>query len=166
MWHGSVPLLVVANTDTLRSSTWQPVRYLSCSSCTSPIATPPYTTTFSTVGYNQHSCIDTAYVMIKTFTGGEVNIPTGFTPNGDGKNDVFYILADKEAAMLTDFAVYDRWGKAVFHVSHVIPNTPVYGWNGTVNGMEASAGTYIYHVTVQFADGSQKLYQGTVVLIK
>jgi gliding motility-associated-like protein len=167
MYGTSTPLVLNANGGTVTNAAWWPNQFLSCANCLAPVATPDYSLGYQAEARNQYFCIDTAYAVVKTYRGPpDVSIPSAFTPNGDGVNDVFYILGVKDAALIKNFAVYNRWGNAVFRVSNVVPNTPVYGWDGSVNGVKAQQGTYVYEVTMQFADGSQKNYKGTVVLIR
>ena len=69
----------------------------------------------------------------------EVEIPTGFTPNGDGKNDFFEIrgIENYEENVLV---VYNRWGNKVFEKSQYAND-----WEGTNNsGDPLPAGTYFY----------------------
>jgi gliding motility-associated-like protein len=67
-------------------------------------------------------------------------IPSAFTPNGDGLNDVFYVMgliSDKKFS----FEVYNRWGERVFATND--PNT---GWDGTYNGKIVQDDIYVYKV--------------------
>ncbi|MEM9992476.1 MAG: gliding motility-associated C-terminal domain-containing protein, partial [Bacteroidota bacterium] len=65
-----------------------------------------------------------------------VYVPTVFSPNGDGQNDVFEISMGD--ALIEQIQIYDRWGNLV-HTGTSI-------WDGTVCGQQANAGTYIYQV--------------------
>lgn len=87
-----------------------------------------------TVGY-------TAYADIKTFGPGVVDIPNAFTPNDDGRNDIFYIIGEKEITQLKEFIIYDRWGRTMFKTSNALANDPHFGWNGYTNGIRAEPGT-------------------------
>ena len=96
-----------------------------------------------------------------------MSIPNAFTPNHDGKNDVFYILGNNEVQMVKSFQIFDRWGQAIFNTSNTAANDPSYGWKGTVSGgKEANSGTYVYVVNVEFKDGHTEVFKGTVVLVR
>ncbi|HMT30161.1 MAG TPA: gliding motility-associated C-terminal domain-containing protein [Bacteroidia bacterium] len=88
------------------------------------------------------------------------NIPNVFTPNMDGKNDVFTF----EAANITDLevSIFDKSGKLIYKWNGLDK-----GWDGkNLAGQEVEGGTYFY---VIFATGSgqQKHQQGgTVTLIR
>ncbi len=150
----------------LQQFTWQPTEYLSCSNCLTPVVTPPYSMEYSFIAQNENQCLDTAYAQVKTFAGGYVDIPNAFTPNGDGRNDIFYILGSRDIVGLKEFSIYTRLGQPVFHVGHVPANDPRYGWNGMFKGQQAAAGTYVYYVIVELAGGGSQLFKGTVVLVR
>jgi gliding motility-associated-like protein len=150
----------------LNSYTWTPAEFLSCINCLTPVASAPYSMKFAFIAQNEYTCIDTVYADIKTFAGGNVDIPNAFTPNGDGLNDIFYILGSKDIRLIKEFAVYNRYGGKVFVKSNFPANDPAFGWNGNINGTHGEMGTYVYFAIILFNDGSQREYKGTVVLIR
>lgn len=149
-----------------RSYVWKPSQFLSCFNCSSVIVRPPHTVSYQLVALNENSCTDTASAVVRTITSGIVNLPNAFTPNGDGLNDIFYILAGSDVSMVKDFEIYSRWGEKVFQVGNVPANDPQHGWNGTVKGTPAPTGTYVYMVTVALPGGTQQFFKGTIVLIR
>ncbi len=86
-------------------------------------------------------------------------MPNAFTPDGNGKNDLFRI-PPKTTMTLNDFSVYDRWGNRVFKTRDIGK-----GWDGTMNGMPVPAGTYIYIITGHDLNGAI-LAKGTVLLLR
>ena len=89
-----------------------------------------------------------------------------FSPNGDGKNDVFYILGGPQGSTIRNFSIFDRWGMMVFGMNEVWPGDPSFGWNGYLKGAPAPAGVYVYTFSVTFAGGEQQVYKGTVILLR
>lgn len=90
-----------------------------------------------------------------------LNFPNAFTPNGDGKNELFRpgSFCPMSKYVLT---VYDRFGKTVFHSTN-----PAEGWDGRVNGKKADMGTYIYYcIYNDFMLKMDLMLKGTVTLIK
>ena len=79
-------------------------------------------------------------IQTKTKQDPLVVFPNAFTPNGDGKNDIFRIPA---AVPLTSirFSVYNRWGRLVFST-----NNNSSGWDGSLGNKPQPAGTYIWMV--------------------
>ncbi|ULQ54645.1 gliding motility-associated C-terminal domain-containing protein [Flavihumibacter fluvii] len=87
--------------------------------------------------------------------------PSAFSPNGDGKNETFTLLSSY-ALKYYQLRVFNRWGQQVFFT-----NDYQKGWDGTLNGIEAQPGTYIWKADMQ-VQGKNELVQrkGTVQLIR
>jgi len=83
-----------------------------------------------------------------------LNIPTGFTPNGDGLNDVLEILGS-ERCLPIDITVFNRWGQIVY--SKVDYDN---SWNGNSNSGEAIPdGTYFLRVDFHNVEDQRLSYQ-------
>ncbi|HVS95916.1 MAG TPA: gliding motility-associated C-terminal domain-containing protein [Puia sp.] len=89
-----------------------------------------------------------------------VYFPSAFTPNGDGRNDVFRPVF---AGPTSDFklAIYDRWGRAVFETGD-----PFKGWDGSAGGNLQPAGTYAWVCTYRLYQQPERMQRGTVILIR
>ena len=163
---GNVQLFPQSEGGGIVSYVWKPAAYLSCAFCPTPTAAPPHTTLFELQGTNEFYCTDTALAWVRTHSGEGVYIPDAFTPNGDGKNDVFYIVSGPEVTTVKSFGVYNRWGQQVFSMQNFQANSPVYGWDGRVGGKNAPSQVFVYYVTVLLKGGAEKTYKGTVTLIR
>jgi gliding motility-associated-like protein len=127
----------------------------------SSATTPTYPSTKATT---TASGTDTFYLMVVDSASGctatasvtgYVQLPGGFrmanafTPNGDGKNDVFYPVPNggkfTTSNKVTAFRVYNRWGQLIY-------DNPGAGWNGEVGGTGQPTGTYSYFVTIERPD--------------
>ena len=135
---------------------------LSDRNISNPIATPSKTTLYTVFGYDQYGCLDSAYVTIYVDSTMVEDAPTGFTPNGDGLNDVYHLVGLKYRT-LVDFRIYNRWGQQVFYTTD-FKN----GWDGTFNGVAQDVGTYFYTIVVARpgGDGEDKVYKGELTLIR
>ncbi len=103
--------------------------------------------------------IDTPATVCKTCSFPEDSIPNVFTPNGDNINDKFYVPGDGLTELSCE--IFDRWGLKVYEYS---PDREF--WNGeTINGENASAGTYYYMVNATCNDAKKKV-KGFVQLLK
>lgn len=166
VFRGSpVPLHFAISGDQAISYEWSPPQSLSCVNCPDPIATANYSQQYELVVQNQYGCSEKGYGRVDRVTGGRVNIPNAFTPNGDGRNDVFYVMGSQDIKIIRNFSVFDRWGMIVFQEKNVPANDPVFGWNGLRNGKPLTAESYVYIVVIEFKDGSEQVYKGSVVLI-
>jgi gliding motility-associated-like protein len=90
----------------------------------------------------------------------EVFVPSAFTPNSDGRNDILRPIA-VGMQRIELFNIYNRWGQLVFSTS--VNGT---GWNGTVNGQQQGAGTYVWMVKAINYNGAPYVQRGTAVLIR
>lgn len=92
----------------------------------------------------------------------DVYLPSGFTPNGDGLNDVFKGTSHCPIAEY-HLVIYNRWGKSVFESSNIN-----IGWNGILNGQLAETGAFVYKVSYRNSntENTLKIVSGTVVLIR
>ncbi|MFT3885937.1 MAG: gliding motility-associated C-terminal domain-containing protein [Flavobacteriales bacterium] len=90
-------------------------------------------------------------------------VPSAFTPNGDGTNDVFTPAVDGEL-MSYDLMILDRWGLPVFHSTQ--PGQP---WDGTLNGARLPDDVYVWRLRYK-ALGSHGLQEerllGSVTLLR
>jgi gliding motility-associated-like protein len=160
-----VPLHFQLSAGRAISYTWSPVESLSCSTCSDPVATVRFSQQYELDVQNEYGCIEKGYARINSITGGRVNIPNAFTPNGDGRNDIFYVMGSQDIKMISSFSVFDRWGMAVFSEKNVPANDPVFGWNGLHGGKPLTAESYVYVIVIEFNDGTKQVYRGSVVLI-
>lgn len=102
-------------------------------------------------------CVDTTSKSIQVVLFPV--LPTAFTPNGDGENDVFIIRGGPFESV--DFRIYNNWGQLVFSTDN-----PDEGWNGEYNGQEAPLGVYTWTFTVNVAGGRVFIKEGDVTLIR
>lgn len=144
---------------------WEPSENLSCTDCLNPLATSQPSAQYKLTVQNEYLCTASAYAVVKTYTGRKINIPSAFTPNNDGLNDVFYIMAGKEVKRVVNLSVFNRWGEKVFESTNSPANDRSYGWNGIFKGKPAGSGTYVYLTTVEFTDGKEQ-FKGTITLIR
>src|SRR6185436_20788105 len=68
----------------------------------------------------------------------EILVPTAFTPNNDGLNDLFQFFT-RGIAEITSVKIFNRWGELVYYS----PNGET-GWDGTYKGLDCEMETYVY----------------------
>jgi gliding motility-associated-like protein len=91
----------------------------------------------------------------------EVFIPNAFTPNGDGKNDIWRIVT-ATGIELKQLVVYDRWGNKVWSASDITQ-----GWDGTYGGKLQDLNTFYYLFSYRCVnDGQDYLKKGDVILMR
>ena len=163
---GNVQLLAQVQGGKLSYYIWRNDPFLSCLDCLTPIVAPMFTHEYLFIAHNEFSCFDTAQAIVKTFTGGIINIPTAFSPNHDGLNDIFYILSGAGISFIKDFTIFDRWGAKVFQSKRFLPNDPRYGWDGTSKGVESAPGAYVYIIIISDENKKDRVYKGNILLMR
>lgn len=153
------PLQLTATGST--SYTWDPIKWLSNSFIPNPVSFPTDNILYTVKVSDSAGCFATDTINVKLFKiKPDILVPSGFTPNGDGLNDVFRPIAIGMKYMAA-FRVYNRWGQLLFSTTR-----EGHGWNGQFGGNAQDAGTYVW-----FAEGvnylDKKIHRkGYVVLIR
>jgi len=106
-------------------------------------------------------CADSAFITVRVFkTSASVFVPTAFTPNNDGRNDVVRPIA-VGIKKINYFSIYNRWGQLVFTTS-----INGKGWDGKISGREQNSGVFVWMVSaIDYLDKPIFL-KGTVTLIR
>lgn len=90
-----------------------------------------------------------------------IRFPTGFSPNGDGRNDLFRVVNGEEITRYS-LMIYTRYGEKVFE-THTVGE----GWNGMVNDIPLATGTYVYECIYKTSANEPEQEQyGTFVLLR
>jgi gliding motility-associated-like protein len=103
---------------------------------------------------------------IKAFYQSHFRVPNVFTPNSDGINDYFYVIAGRDVKKINLFQVINRWGEKVFETQNAEPNTYQFGWDGTKNNKPLPQGTYVYYIVIELIDGRNETYKGNITLVR
>jgi gliding motility-associated-like protein len=106
-------------------------------------------------------CLDSATLLVKIFrTNPRIFVPTGFTPNGDGRNDILKPIA-VGIEKIEYFRVYNRWGQLVFSTT-----TNGHGWDGRISGKPQTTNTFVWLVKAVDYTGKSVFEKGTATLIR
>ena len=144
---------------------WEPAEGLNNPNISNPLASPSKTTNYQVKVTNQNGCF--AYGSVLITVNQQVFVPNLFSPNGDGKNDVFKIYGDGVAEIFLQ--IRDRDGNVVFETNN--PQVAFnQGWNGTFNNRNLPPGNYYWTLSGLFADGGKVITEnensGIVTLIR
>lgn len=150
----------------LDSIQWTNGAVLSCTDCLTPTATPLGETTFLVTVFKD-GCLDSDSIKVFVELGDSpVYVPNAFSPNGDGVNDFFRIYPGPAVTRVKSFLVFDRWGELVFKYRDFDPKDPARGWDGSLDGRPMNPAVYVWYAEIEFADGSSKIFEGDVTLIR
>ncbi|MFY0252329.1 PKD domain-containing protein [Chitinophaga sp. 30R24] len=140
--------------------TWTPPDGLDNSNIANPVTTYNHDITYTVTAYTQEGCPGTDNIFVRFILGPDIYIPTAFSPNGDGQNDIFRPLPVGIVSM-EFFRVFDRWGNLMYSSTAYLK-----GWDGTLNGQMAPVGTYVWVVQGKDINHNTIQRKGVVTLIR
>ncbi|MBX7227393.1 MAG: gliding motility-associated C-terminal domain-containing protein, partial [Chitinophagales bacterium] len=145
---------------------WTPTDYLSCVDCAQPTTTPLFDVVYTLVVEDQQACTATDNIGVLVEKTRDIFVPTAFSPNGDGTNDVLQVMPAKSIERVNLFQVFNRWGEKVFEASNYVPQIDTNGWDGSYKEKLQNVDVYVYFVEVTFIDGITGSAKGQVTLMK
>jgi gliding motility-associated-like protein len=112
--------------------------------------------------HDDHSCQDSALALVAYDNCCKPFIPDAFTPNGDGRNDVYRVMF-KGDMKLIGFSIFNRFGQRVFYTTDTKAS-----WDGTFNGIKQDMGTYMYYIKAICGNKGDNVveFKGDVTLIR
>jgi gliding motility-associated-like protein len=140
---------------------WTPSAGLSCADCATPIAQPMQPTRYIVNTVTGLNCVPADTVNIYLSYNRSLFVPTAFSPNADGNNDLFRVKA--KGVAVSNLQVYNRWGQLIFEANDVSR-----GWDGRFKGELQPAGTYVYVVNYAYYGREAEMLQqkGTFTLVR
>jgi gliding motility-associated-like protein len=110
---------------------------------------------------DRFGCQKTAIKDITIYASCYLAVPTAFTPNGDGRNDVFRVLNAVKAEDL-ELTVYNRWGQLLYRTKDWKQ-----GWDGRIKGELQPSAAYVWLLRYRDRDTKKQVTQkGTVMLVR
>lgn len=143
------------------SYVWAPATGLDRPNSDAPTARASSNQEYLVYVTGEQGCIitDTQFIKIENKEVKKVAVPTAFTPNGNGTNDVLRPLG--ELSSLDYFRVYNRWGKMLYQTTTVGD-----GWNGKLSGVVQPSETYTWILSGKTTDGQPVKLSGKTVLVR
>ena len=140
---------------------WRADPGLSCTDCPFPVARPVRSTTYRLSLTDGRGCVFRDSVRVLVDPRATYYLPTAFSPNGDGVNDVWCFFPGVGVARVLELRVYDRWGG----LRYAARDGEV-AWDGRVGGADAGAGVYGYAGVMELVDGRREVLGGSFVLVR
>ncbi|UKN03392.1 gliding motility-associated C-terminal domain-containing protein [Paracrocinitomix mangrovi] len=142
------------------SYSWTPDEDLSCSDCPNPIANPIQDTYYCVTAQDANGCVSTeCMTMFVEIVCGDVFVPSAFSPNNDGENDVLCVYSDCIKTMT--FTIYNRWGERVYET-----NNMNICWDGTWKGKALNSAVFVYVLDGYLINGEPVNQKGNISLIR
>lgn len=139
---------------------WSPISGLNDATIASPLATLYSDQTYVLTVTNDQGCAASDTIRIKVFDEANIYVPSAFTPNGDGKNDVLHFFAPGFKQLLY-FRIYNRWGQLLFETKNLND-----GWNGTYKQNFLAPDVYVWVAAGIDANNRKQEKRGTVLLLR
>ncbi len=118
---------------------------------------------YSVTVTNEFGCTETDEMIVLEQCPTKIFMPNVFTPNGDGRNDVFGVLGSD--LVTVHLRIFDRWGSLMFETTNLEE-----GWNGTSRGKELPTGIYTWMLAFTgYGENGQEISEvrsGDVLLIR
>lgn len=167
VYRGEPTILQPVNSgDKATTIVWTPTQGLSCTGCLTPVLTTNVNGLFKIVGTTALFCKDSATLQVNAYYRSHIALPNAFSPNGDGLNDVFYVIAGKDVKQVKQFQVFNRWGQKMFEKTNGKTNDINFGWNGYYNGQLVAQGTYVYQIVIELLSGELEIHKGNISVLR
>jgi gliding motility-associated-like protein len=146
---------------------WTPDTYLTCTDCEQPIcAVPLNTTNYTLVITDAKGCTTSDNLLVTVEKPYIIYVPTAFSPNGDGTNDLLQVMPAIDLEKVNVFRVFNRWGEMVYEAYDFVPAYGQFGWDGYLKGNKSPLDVYIYQVDATFIDGKTMSTRGQSTLLR
>lgn len=132
---------------------------IDCPECPSTTVTPPNTLAYYVVYTSPKGCIGRDTILVTVINTNSYFIPTGFSPNGDGINDVVQVHG--RGIDHISLLIFDRVGEKVFE-THELES----GWDGTLIGVPMNDNVFVYRLEIFYCNGETLKETGNITLLK
>ncbi len=138
----------------------------SCSECPNPEIvniTSSFSVTLTV--RDENGCFGEDFLNITFDDSGNIEVPTAFSPDGNGSNDILHVFGDDNIE-ISSFKIYNRYGALVYKEINFETNDLSKGWNGNFNGKEAPVDSYVWTVEFLLPSGRTEFRTGQTILIR
>jgi len=164
---GSVTLEIITTPPFgfLDTVIWMPDTLVNCVNCQQNEVTLNQQTTFS-VMISKDGCEASDQMTVFVSKDHPVYVPNAFSPNDDGRNDIFMIYGGSVIAKIKSFLVFNRWGETVHEFYNFQPGDALAGWDGYFRSQRMDPGVFTWFAEVEFTDGLTEILEGDVTLMR
>ncbi len=155
------PLYIYADQENV-SYIWSPDYTITCLDCEDVSTKPLINTTYQIVYEDStgRCFLDSVDIKVTVIEEYSIDVPTAFTPNGDGANDIVYVRGWGIKDLL-EFSIYNRWGELVYFTDDLKQ-----GWDGTFKSKPQNIDSYVYYAKVSLYSGKILTKKGTINLLR
>ncbi|MEM1325223.1 MAG: gliding motility-associated C-terminal domain-containing protein [Bacteroidota bacterium] len=161
-----VDLLLNPAPDSLNRISWNVNDSIACEGCVEFGIRPSDKTTILVEVEDMNGCVVRDILTLFVVNDDRIFMPNAFSPNGDSRNDRFFLQVGENVDRIDDLKIYDRWGMLVFQQNEVPLNDPTAGWDGTFRGKLLNPAVFVYSAIITYKDGRTETILGDVTLIR
>jgi gliding motility-associated-like protein len=148
------------------SYTWSPAGSLDCTNCPSPTAAVDADRIYTIKVVSDSGCVASDDIKISiNCKNANIYLPSAFTPNKDGKNDIFR-PSTRGIKSISTFVVYNRYGQKVYEAKNFKPNDASIGWDGKINRVEQNPDAFVFFIIAVCNSGEIIEKKDSFVLLK
>lgn len=150
---------------TSASFQWFPPQSLDNPNIQNPDAFPDITTQYQVLVTMPNGCsaLDSVMVIViekpPVDTSGSLFVPTVFSPNNDGTNDLLWVFGGPFTAFSIE--IFNRWGELVFESDDQFK-----AWDGKFRGTDCQIGAYYFSLLVRTPNGTESRKTGNITLFR
>lgn len=162
---GETTQLTISPSGNYQNIIWSPNYDISNIYAVAPLVDPARDTTYYVTAEDSNHCQVSAqiYIPVAGTDLPEFIMPTAFSPNGDGKNDIYRpVIKTNGTLEILAFQIYDRWGELVFDKNV----TGTAGWDGTYKNVKQPIAVYVYFINVKTSAGQTISQSGNLTLLR
>ncbi len=163
---GNVLYLRGSHSADVTMKEWKPGTYLDCPGCLETVAAVRESMDYALEVTNTAGCkaSDVMHVQL-VCDQSRVFLPGGFSPNGDGENEIFYPRG-KGVRQVLSLRIFNRLGQEVFRREHFNIDDVSQGWNGSLNGRDLGTDVYVWLLEALCDTGERFRLRGNVTLLR
>lgn len=150
---------LIATSFSTGTYTWSPDYNVECLDCGITTASPIDSTLYTVYFIDENGCSAEGNVLVLVNFIEGVGVPSAFSPNGDGINDILFVRGYGLAAI--NLVVYNRYGEVVFETTD-----QNIGWDGTFKNRDENPGVFTWVLQYDFITGNKGMQKGNTTLIR
>jgi len=139
---------------------WTPANNLSSRTLYNPVFKGSSEQLYTIEIETKSGCLTVDTQLVKTVKNVEIYVPTAFSPNADGQNDLLRPIT-MGIQQLRYFKIFNRWGQLIYEM-----NAGSKGWDGQINGSKQGTQTVVWMAEGLGLDGKVYIRKGTSVLVR
>ena len=138
---------------------------ISCLDCKNPIVSTLVSADYALTVTDINGCEANDFKRVIVQFKSDIWIPTGFSPNKDGNNDLLLVHGEDGGKVLV-LLIYDRWGEQIYAAENFDVNDASIGWDGRFRNLDVPEGIYVWRMKVKLRNGQIEDFKGQTTVVR